>query len=300
MKNINIYFIALLILFCIGLLANNTSGQDKSIKVTKIDSETENKTKKKSQINSDDDSWRGFYVGGFAGGTINRNDSVMSSDPITILSRVDNGVANGGYFLPENYSVVNKTGRQRGKNNGFIGGATFGYNYQKGLFVVGGEVDFGSRRIESSEISTAPYNIPATSSFVFKQSVKSDWLFTARPRVGISLKKALVYATGGVAVTNIEYDGNFSDNILSAKENGSFKKTKTGWTAGGGIEFKINNRWSAKGEYLFSQFGRSKITSNNFTSDFAPNLIVTFPLQVFEHSTNLNTHSIRFGINYRF
>ena len=117
---------------------------------------------------------------------------------------------------------------------------------------------------------------------------------TARPRAGFVLKKALLYTTVGLAVTNIKYDGSYTEKYFSVSENGSFSKTKTGWTAGVGVEFKVANRWSVKGEYLFSQFGRTSITSTNLSYVFS-GIRESKPGQVFTHSTDLKSHSIRFG-----
>jgi outer membrane immunogenic protein len=37
--------------------------------------------------------------------------------------------------------------------------------------------------------------------------------------------------------------------------NGSFSTTRTGWTAGGGLQYAITNNWRVFGEYRFSDFG---------------------------------------------
>ena len=118
-----------------------------------------------------------------------------------------------------------------------------------------------------------------------------------RPRLGIvASKKAIFYATGGIALTNIKFEESYTDTFASPIQKNSFSKTKTGWTAGGGIEVKITNRLSAKGEYLFSQFGKTTITNKNLTYPGGGGNGVT----PFTSSADLKSHSIRFGINYRF
>ena len=58
-----------------------------------------------------------------------------------------------------------------------------------------------------------------------------------------------------------------------------------GWTAGGGIEWALVDSWTAKVEYLYLSYSNSDALSN----------FVVGGLQ-----TDLDAHTIRFGINYRF
>lgn len=286
--------IAIVLFLTIGftaVIAQEQSEQQSIVKITDDanleagkHSTAENKSvlPKKRQSSSTDD-WTGFYVGGYAGDTMGRaaaNTSTLNPPQY--------------YFANNSVAAISTTGTQRVKSNGFNGGGTFGYNHQAGRFFVGGEIDFGTHRINKSASGTATYPCCAPTSFTITQSVKSNWIMTARPRVGVALKNALLYATGGVAVTNIKYDGKFTDTFSPATESGSFKKTKTGWTVGAGIEFKIAEKWSVKGDYLFSQFKRDSIESTNL------NIGTAVPFQPFTHSTDLKIHSLRFGINYRF
>ncbi len=199
---------------------------------------------------------------------------------------------------PVTNASINGLGGQRIKANGFNGGGTVGYNFQKRNFVVGAELDFGANRINKS-VNGSLDILGGSHSITITQSVKSDWMMTARHRVGVATKKVLLYATGGLAVTNIKYDGSFNMTFGEVTESGSFSKSKAGWTAGGGLEVKATNRWSVKGEYLFNQFGRTSITSNNLAEHWT-GTAVPFPQHVFTHSTDLKSHNIRFGVNYRF
>jgi outer membrane immunogenic protein len=232
-------FIAITILIGISLLDANAQEQtvaainEGSITTEKIEKKRES-TKKQS---SSDDSWTGFYVGGFGGYTNGR----ASANTSTVFNSV-------GYFHPTSVTAVNNAGAKKIKSNGFNGGGTFGYNYQNRKFFVGGEVDFGSQRINQSVTSGIPYPVVPTTRFSLDQSITSDWMMTVRPRVGVAFKKALLYATGGVAVTNIKYSAKFTDTYASAIENGNFSKTKAGLTAGAGMEFKVASRWSVKGD----------------------------------------------------
>jgi outer membrane immunogenic protein len=49
--------------------------------------------------------------------------------------------------------------------------------------------------------------------FAVTTSVDTSWLFTARPRIGWLVQpQLLLYATGGLAVTNLKVGNNVSDN----------------------------------------------------------------------------------------
>jgi outer membrane immunogenic protein len=246
---------------------------------------------------STDTDWTGFYVGGHAGVSVGR--------PSVNTSTVYN---DSGYFAQTSVPVVNAAGAQRIKANGFNGGAQGGYNKQFGRIVIGAEADFGSHSLNESVVSGAVYPCCSPDSFTISQEVKSRWLMTARPRVGVTAGKAMFYATGGLAVGDVEYNAVFEDNDSDALETASFKETRAGYAAGGGVEFKLSKRWSAKGEYLFVDLGRATETSNNLTTTFFGGKEVVlggggieeWPSSVFTHSARVKTHNIRFGVNYHF
>lgn len=287
----SIQLITIAILISISFLAVNA--QEQTLVTTtegsaeKVEKKTES-TKKHQP--SDDDSWTGFYVGGFGGYTNGRAATNLST-------------VSGPYLGNETVlSLIAQNGAKKISSNGINSGVSFGYNYQKGNFVIGGETDFGAQRVNKSVSETTLFNpdFPGNTTKTITHLVKSSWLFTARPRVGFKVKQTILYVTGGVAVTNISYKGSYTDNaeFRGGRENAEFSKNKVGGTLGAGAEIKVNNRWSVKGEYLFTQFGRIS-TVGSLT-------VPGFPQgdpkgsQPMTHSTDLKSHSIRFGINYRF
>lgn len=239
--------------------------------------------------------WTGFYVGGHAGVTVGR-PSVNTS---TIYTE-------SGYFASSSVASINTQGAQRLQTTGFNGGAQAGYNKQFGRIVVGAEVDFGTHNVKEGVFSGAVYPCCSPDTYTITQDVKSRWLMTARPRVGVTAGKALFYATGGLAVGDVEYNGVFEDTYADALEAASFKKTRAGYSVGGGVEVKLSKRWSAKGEYLFVDLGNETDTSDNLTTLFSGGKEVVgggteaYPENVFTHSARVKSHNIRFGVNYRF
>jgi outer membrane immunogenic protein len=93
---------------------------------------------------------------------------------------------------------------------------------------------------------------------------KADVQGSIRGKLGIAWDRVMIYGTGGVAF------GGFNTNFSLASAggvtaagivvppflaNGSFSTTRTGWTAGGGLQYAITNNWRVFGEYRFSDFG---------------------------------------------
>ena len=230
--------------------------------------------------------WTGFYVGGYVGAGWNR----ATADTTTVYSPT-------GYFATTSVPAINTTGHRQIKPKSFTGGGTVGYNYQTGNWVIGAEADFGASTGSQTVSGTTIYPCCSPTAFTISQSLKTRWLFTARPRFGYAYGKALFYVTGGLSLTDLNYQAIFTDTFATAKENGGVKKTKAGWNGGGGVEYDLGNKWSLKGEYLYSSFGRVTATSTNLTA-FSPSQ--SFPTNVFTHSIYLKENALRFGVNYRF
>jgi outer membrane immunogenic protein len=157
-------------------------------------------------------------------------------------------------------------------SKGFTGGVQVGFNYQMSNLVFGLETDFNAFRLRgAADTIGVP---PGFATLTSHTEMNADWLFTLRPRVGITTGQWLFYATGGLAVTNIKYSQTnvFSPTCPSAgficTESVAVSKTKTGWAAGGGVEAALFDNWSVKGEYLFVDFGSIGPTTG-FDSIFA-------------------------------
>ena len=135
-----------------------------------------------------DANWEGFYVGGIAGATWSKSDST---------TLVGNGFA--GYFLPNWDTAVNSKGNQRIDPLGFSGGVDLGYNKQFNRIVLGFEVDLNAQSLKGEDSKSGPYPGAASgSTFRIESTVKSDWLATARGRIGFAADNVLYFATGNV------------------------------------------------------------------------------------------------------
>ena len=230
--------------------------------------------------------WKGFYAGGNIGGALGRS----TADTSTIFTGTD-------YFVASSVMAIESAGRQKLSTNAFTGGLEAGINAQFGNSVLGGELDYESLRMSDSQSSTVPYPCCTTTSFTVDQSFKTNWLLTARPRFGYAMGSALLYATGGLAVTKVDYQAQFSDTFAGASEGAFVNKAKYGWVGGFGVAFKGPvEHLSMKAEYLYNDFGRLTMTASNLVAFTPP---TAFPANVFTHSMALHAHVIRAGVDYR-
>lgn len=99
----------------------------------------------------------------------------------------------------------------------------------------------------------------------------NPWFGTARIRAGIALNNILFFTTLGFAL------GGGKVEVAGASES----KTHAGWTAGAGMEVGLARNWSAKVEYLYIDLADRGYTLTGV-------------------SNGIESHLLRFGVNYRF
>jgi len=116
----------------------------------------------------------------------------------------------------------------------------------------------------------------------FSNEVREQWLSTFRGRLGYARDNWLLYATAGGAVANV------TNNIVAPAGTISEQQWHWGWTAGGGLEVKLNQDWSAKVEYLY--------VGLQDKSYFNPAPSPVFPGNQRLH---LDDHIVRVGVNYK-
>jgi outer membrane immunogenic protein len=108
----------------------------------------------------------------------------------------------------------------------------------------------------------------------------------------------LLYVTGGAAWEQVKTSSMISANTAiavfgqSAAE--STLNTRSGYAAGAGIEWKLGPSWSARGEYLFYDFGGSSLSDLLIAHCATPGCGV----HVSTGGNNIST--VRMGLNYHF
>jgi outer membrane immunogenic protein len=224
-------------------------------------------------------SWTGFYIGVNGGGAFGQDHNVIVNETLAgapFVSGTWPGRGTFGSLAP----------------TGGFGGGQIGYNYQVQNWVWGIEADLQGASIRDTAAATLPY-ISGVNTITVASSQKVDWFGTVRGRVGIAFDRLLVYGTGGLAYGQTSYSQTMSDTFGFVAA-GSDKHTRTGWVAGGGIEWAFAPNWSVKGEYQYIDLGRRNLTIAERT--------VAGGATAFAISSTARTelHTGRIGINYRF
>jgi outer membrane immunogenic protein len=231
--------------------------------------------------------WTGFYVGANAGYAWGDSDSSSSATCGTVPPV---------YFQCANQGVVQASGTGTQSPDGFTGGVQAGYNLQNGGLVYGAEIDFGAFNLSGLRVGNSIYSTAAIP-FTTTASIDTDWLATARGRLGwTATPNLLIYATGGLALTTIKVANSFRDAVGGGPAFGADSNSdlKVGWTIGGGAEWMLTRNWTVKAEYLYVDFGHVS-ASANVTDGLLPpaNSLLTT-------SSDLTAQIMRVGINYRF
>jgi opacity protein-like surface antigen len=225
--------------------------------------------------------WTGLYAGVTAGAAFGQYDADTSAN----VSR---------YFTSSAVGGINAAGAETVRPVGFATGIEGGYNWQTGSWLLGVEGDLQALNLQGSTSgsSAVPFR-GITSEFAITSYGDASWLFTARPRIGfVAPNHWLFYASGGVALTELQADFSFVDvgMHVGGAESGRIDTTKIGYVIGAGIEAPLTDRLSVKADYVHVGFGATPGVS---TAN-------TIPGQGFIHSGDLSADILRAGLNYHF
>ncbi len=159
------------------------------------------------------------------------------------------------------------------ETDGFLGGLHVGYNFQADMLVFGVEGD-----IEFSDMNgDADVRMAVDGPVVGEATKEIDWLGSLRLRTGFAMDRALIYATGGLAVGGVE----FESDVPGAEE--SNNETAWGWTIGGGLEYAMTDDLTARIEYRYTDLEDVEIENALGTA-----------------SVENDFHAVRAGISWRF
>ncbi|HEY1606527.1 MAG TPA: outer membrane beta-barrel protein [Allosphingosinicella sp.] len=228
--------------------------------------------------------WTGIYLGPEAGGASAR---LKASGTDSIFQLSNEHPAPPG--SPNNPLIVvpGTTRDFAGSNTGtsLLYGGFIGGQIQTGSLVLGVEADaHGSR--DSGRISVAtilpPTLLAPSSNLNQMRDVRSRYDWSARARVGVAMGNSLLYATGGIAQTQIRLTG--SDSFLTPAGAAApeippvmtfqsptigpvvttFTRSArlTGWTVGIGGEQRIASHLSIGLDARYLDFGSHRITFN--------------------------------------
>lgn len=205
-------------------------------------------------------------------------------------------------------TAINNAGLASLSHDGVTGGGQVGCNWQPvasgwSSLVLGIEGDFNGI---DGDVSRNTGNIvePVSGSTVRSiDDIGMNWFATVRGRIGWAFNRFMIYGTGGAAFANVDaskrFAWDFADgcpvvNGLNECHVGNSSSTRTGWTAGGGVEWAFLDHWSAKAEYLYADLGSFTYSTTNIGTAFAPND------QIAHHTVSTKLQVVRVGVNYRF
>ena len=105
---------------------------------------------------------------------------------------------------------------------------------------------------------------------------KVDYVATLRGRFGYAFDRSMIYATAGLAWSQARHN----DSLGAPGEGVKSLDTRLGLALGGGAEFRLDQLWKARVEYMYEHFGREshRLASGN------------------RIDTALDLHAVRFGL----
>jgi outer membrane immunogenic protein len=168
----------------------------------------------------------------------------------------------GGYAWADNDTVLGGAATNFRPDGGF-GGIQFGYNrHLSPRWVLGFEVDLSYGDLAGRRLAAANPAFFDVNAFG-----------TARTRLGYAQGPWLFYATAGAAWADT--------NIMVPAAGLRYDRPQVGYVIGAGVEYALNQRWSAKLEYLYADLDTTATNNGGATTD-------------------LTMSTVRFGLNYRF
>ena len=196
--------------------------------------------------------WSGIYTGINLGGAIGS-------------SNTKNNVTN---WLHSGAGSIQDWAYNEANHNTFfpasgVIGAQIGYNWQKDRLILGLETnfDFMKQTNSNSQAVVDPSTVAGNGyNYVSTATLKTNWLYTIRPRVGYLFNHVMLYGTGGFALTDLNYSITTENDELAqfataGVGNKANAQARVGWAAGAGIEWMfVPNRWTLSLQYLYTDF----------------------------------------------
>jgi len=201
--------------------------------------------------------WNGFYAGGHLGVAWGSSNWAAATRGAPSVS--------GAIDLFQPIDTFDEAGS-------FFAGLQAGYNYMlPNRWLIGGEVDASFPSFPSlagiSIGGISHFASPTLGAESYSETVLSSG--TVRGRIGYAPGSWLFYATGGFAWT-------YDQLTLTQLKSGTTENSnlwRLGWAAGVGVEVPVVPHWTARLEYLFTDYGLGAVTfpvaGQRFTSDFS-------------------------------
>jgi outer membrane immunogenic protein len=212
--------------------------------------------------------WNGFYVGANVGGGWT-SDSLHQTGALT------------GPGLSATT-----------RSSGVVGGGQLGYNWVAAPnWLLGVEADVSGAALKGAATGLTGNGLATTS-----WTEKVDAFGTARGRLGYIANNWLFYSTGGFAWSNDTLTRTQLVTLPVSPVAGlvmSNSATRTGWAAGGGVEWGFAPNWVARLEYLHLDLGDPTFSFTTTSGNGA-----TISRSIDEGRLKVDT--LRVGVSYLF
>jgi len=210
--------------------------------------------------------FEGWYFGVHGGGILTEFDFQTSAFEETLPPSGRNGFSESAFA---------ETGRRNGDST-WEAGLHAGYNWQRGGWVFGLEVDIQGSDFEKQQSALAFIDLPSDEeeedtdyTTEIHSTAKLDWYSTGRLRIGHTLgDRIMVFGTGGGAVglTEVSEATAIVANTTEGGTTSSFltksdREIRGGWTGGGGVDFCLTNHIILNFTYLYVDLGDSSVSS---------------------------------------
>lgn len=208
-----------------------------------------------------------------------------------------------GSAIESNATLMGAWSQSHGAN-GVVGGGQVGYMHQiTPWLVVGAEADIQASDINGQRSYLTGGVAYPEDHITIRSASFIDWFGTLRGRVGVTApgwSNVLFYGTGGFAYGSVSNTVNVF-NVWSTGAFGgmnAFGATRTGWTAGGGVEWSPSAfpGWSLRVEYLYTDLGP---VFQNVGSTFSVGDATAFTF-IAGQRTPSAFNTVRAGLNWRF
>lgn len=113
-------------------------------------------------------------------------------------------------------------------------------------------------------------------------SEEYEWMATLRGRAGYDFGPWTPYVTGGIAWASTRWS---RIDLNTGNEDANPSNIRVGYAVGGGVDYRIDSRWAARAEYLYTNFNLS-----GFLFGSAPA----------RYNSQYDLQRFRIGLNYKF
>jgi outer membrane immunogenic protein len=243
-------------------------------------------------------SWTGFYIGGDIGGFGAHQSATTTAGPPGFGAPAIPGAGfNGIGILPTSHGL-DKTG--------VLGGGHVGYNWQTApnwLLGVEGDFMWYNRSATNTQTTFDTFGATRPDGNMTISTKSNDYLASIRGRLGWVAGSWMLYGTGGVAWTNMSSNATWTPipgALSPAPSTGSvsFDGNRTGYAAGGGIEWMLSSNWLLRAEYLHYGFSGSAGTVPFIVPSNGCTPVGTCSWAA--KTSNLNVDTGRVGLSYKF